>query len=64
MSGSTPVYNLGIRQLFPNGNSTYGVELYYTNGAGSTGYQSVSALPNGDSQFGIRFSLLNGTPAR
>jgi hypothetical protein len=64
MSGSTPVYNLGIRQLFPSGNSTYGVELYYTNGAGSTGYQSVSALPNGDSQFGIRFSLLNGTPAR
>jgi hypothetical protein len=62
MSGSTPVYNLGIRQLFPSGNSTYGVELYYTNGAGSTGYQSVSALPNGDSQFGIRFSLLNGTP--
>jgi hypothetical protein len=64
VNGSTPVYNLGIRQLFPNGNSTYGVELYYTNGAGSTGYQSVNALPNGDSQFGIRVSLLNGTPAR
>jgi hypothetical protein len=64
MSGSTPVYNLGVRQLFPNGNATYGIELYYTNGAGSSGYQSVSALPNGDSQFGVRFSLLNGTPAR
>jgi hypothetical protein len=64
MSGSTPVYNLGIRQLFPNGNSTYGVELYYTNGAGNSGFQSVSALPNGDSQFGVRFSLLNGTPTR
>jgi hypothetical protein len=64
ISGSTPVYNLGVRQLFPNGNSTYGVELYYTNGAGSSGYQSINALPNGDSQFGIRFSLLNGTPAR
>jgi hypothetical protein len=64
VSGSTPVYNLGVRQLFPSGNSTYGVELYYTNGAGSTGYQSVNALPNGDSQFGIRFSLLNGTPTR
>jgi hypothetical protein len=64
VNGSTPVYNLGVRQLFPSGNSTYGVELYYTNGAGSTGYQSVNALPNGDSQFGIRFSLLNGTPTR
>jgi hypothetical protein len=63
-NGSMPVYNLGIRQLFPSGNSTYGVELYYTNGAGSTGYQSVSALPNGDSQVGVRFSLLNGTPNR
>jgi hypothetical protein len=63
-SGSTPVYNLGIRQLFPSGNSTYGVELYYTNGAGSTGYQSVAALPNGDNQVGVRFSLLNGTPSR
>jgi hypothetical protein len=60
--GSTPVYNLGMRQLFPSGNSTYGVELYYTNGAGSTGYQSTSALPNGDTQFGLRFSILNGTP--
>jgi hypothetical protein len=64
MSGSTPVYNLGVRQLFPTGNSTYGVELYYTNSAGSSGYQAVSALPNGDSQFGVRFSLLNGTPTR
>jgi hypothetical protein len=63
-NGNTPVYNLGIRQLFPSGNSTYGVELYYTNGAGSTGYQSVAALPNGDSQVGVRFSLLNGTPNR
>ncbi len=63
-SGNTPVYNLGIRQLFPSGNSTYGIELYYTNGAGSTGYQSVAALPNGDSQVGVRFSLLNGTPNR
>jgi hypothetical protein len=63
-NGSTPVYNLGIRQLFPSGNSTYGVELYYTNGAGSTGYQSVAALPNGDNQVGVRFSLLNGTPSR
>jgi hypothetical protein len=60
--GRTPVYNLGVRQLFPNGNSTYGVELYYGNGAGSTGYQSTSALPSGDTQFGLRFSLLNGTP--
>ncbi len=64
MSGSTPVYNLGIRQLFPSGNSTYGVELYYTNGAGSTGYQSVAALPSGDRQIGVRFSLLSGTPSR
>jgi hypothetical protein len=63
-NGNTPVYNLGIRQLFPSGNSTYGIELYYTNGAGSTGYQSVAALPNGDSQVGVRFSLLNGTPNR
>ncbi len=60
--GSTPVYNIGVRQLFPSGNSTYGVELYYGNGAGSTGYQSTSALPGGDTQFGIRFSVLNGTP--
>ncbi len=64
VSGSTPVYNIGVRQLFPSGNSTYGIELYYTNGAGSTGYQSVAALPNGDSQVGVRFSLLNGTPNR
>jgi hypothetical protein len=64
MSGRTPVYNIGVRQLFPSGNSTYGVELYYTNGAGSTGYQSVAALPSGDSQLGVRFSLLNGTPNR
>ncbi len=62
MSGNTPVYNLGIRQLFPNGHSTYGLEVYYTNGAGSHGYQAVSALPNGEHQFGIRLSLLNGTP--
>lgn len=60
--GSTPVYDLGIRQLFPSGNSTYGVEVYYGNGAGSTGYQSMSALPNGDTQFGVRLSILNGTP--
>jgi hypothetical protein len=63
-SSSTPVYNIGLRQLFPSGNLTYGVELYYTNGAGSTGYQSVAALPNGDSQVGVRFSLLTGTPDR
>jgi hypothetical protein len=61
-AGNTPVYNVGVRQLFPSGNSTYGVELYYGNGAGSTGYQAMSALPGGDSQFGIRLSLLNGTP--
>jgi hypothetical protein len=60
--GSTPVYNIGVRQLFPSGNSTYGVELYYGNGAGSTDYQSTSALPGGDTQFGVRFSVLNGTP--
>jgi hypothetical protein len=62
MSGRTPVYGLGIRQLFPNGNSTYGVELYYTNAAGSNGFQAVSALPNGDTQVGVKFSILNGTP--
>jgi hypothetical protein len=62
MSGRTPVYGLGIRQLFPSGNSTYGVELYYTNAAGSSGFQAVSALPNGDTQIGVKFSILNGTP--
>lgn len=60
--GNTPVYNIGLRQLFPSGNSTYGVEVYYGNGAGLTGYQSTSALPGGDTQFGLRFSVLNGTP--
>ena len=59
--GRSPVYSLGIRRLFPTGNSTYGVELYYSNAAGNTGFQSVSKLPNGESQFGVRFSILNGT---
>jgi hypothetical protein len=62
MSGRTPVYGLGVRQLFPSGNSTYGVELYYTNAAGSNGFQAVSALPGGDTQIGVKFSVLNGTP--
>jgi hypothetical protein len=64
ISGRSPVYGVGLRQLFPQGNSTYGLELYYTNAAGSSGFQGVTALPNGDSQFGVRFSILNGTPAR
>ncbi len=62
--GNTPVYNFGVRQLFPQGNSTYGVELYYGNAAGSTGYQAMSALPQGDTQLGVRLSILNGTPTR
>jgi hypothetical protein len=61
--GRQPVYSLGIRQLFPNGNSTYGLEAYYTNAAGSLGYQSLSALPERDTQLGLRFTVLNGTPA-
>ncbi len=62
--GKSPVYSVGIRRLFPTGNSTYGVELYYSNAAGNTGFQSLSKLPGGETQFGVRFSLLNGTPTR
>lgn len=62
ISGDTPVYTLGVRQLFPAGNSTYALELYWTNSLSDRGLQGVSALPGDESRIGVRFNLLNGTP--
>ncbi|AFY74827.1 hypothetical protein Syn7502_02899 [Synechococcus sp. PCC 7502] len=62
LSGKTGIYNIGLRQLFPNGNSVYALDLYFTNSSGDYGLQGVSALSNGGSQVGLRFNILNGVP--
>jgi len=62
LEGRTGIYNIGVRQLIPNGNSTYAIDLYFTNSSGDYGLQGVSALANGGTQVGFRFNVLNGTP--
>lgn len=62
LNGKTALYNLGIRQAFPAGNSLYAVDLYFGNSVGDYGFQSISALPDGGTQVGIRLSILNGVP--
>jgi len=63
LQGRTAIYRVGIRQLFPTGNSLYAVDIYFGNSAGDYGLQGISALPDGGTQFGIRFNTLNGVPA-
>lgn len=60
--GKTGIYNFGLRQLFPNGNSVYALDLYFTNSTGDYGLQGVSALANGGTQVGVRLNILNGVP--
>lgn len=62
LEGKTPLYSVGIRQLFPTGNSLYAVELFVSNAVGNYGLQGLMALPDGDVQVGARFSILNGVP--
>lgn len=62
IQGRTGIFNIGIRQLFPNGNSVYALDLYYTNSGGDYGLQGITALPNGGTQVGFRFNILNGAP--
>jgi hypothetical protein len=63
-SGKTGIFNIGVRQLFPSGNSLYAVDLYFTNSSSDYGLQGISAIANGGKQVGIRFTVLNGVPAR
>lgn len=62
LEGKTPIYSVGVRQLFPTGNSLYAVELYLSNAVGNYGLQGLTALPGGEVQVGARFSILNGVP--
>jgi len=63
LQGRTAIYRVGIRQLFPTGNSLYAVDVYFGNSAGDYGLQGISVLPDGGTRFGIRFTTLNGVPA-
>jgi len=63
-SGKTGIFNIGLRQLFPSGNSLYAVDLYFTNSSADQGLQGISALTGGGKQVGIRFSILNGVPSK
>jgi hypothetical protein len=56
------LYSVGVRQLFPRGNSLYAVDLYFGNSVADYGYQGLAALPEGGTQVGLRFSILNGVP--
>lgn len=60
--GKTVLYNFGLRQLFPAGNSLYALDVYFGNSVGDYGFQGISALPDGGIQFGVRFNVLNGVP--
>lgn len=62
LQGRSLLYSVGVRQLFPSGNSLYALDLYFGNSVADTGLQGLSALPAGDTQFGLRFSILNGVP--
>ena len=58
--GKSLGYSIGLRQLFPTANSLYSAELYYTNTAGTYGFQGAAVLPNGERQIGVKFGLLSG----
>ncbi|MEN9204803.1 MAG: hypothetical protein Q6K99_05225 [Thermostichales cyanobacterium BF4_bins_65] len=60
--GTTALYSLGIRQLFPAGNSLYAADLFWTNAVGDYGLRGLAAQADGGSRVGIRFSVLNGIP--
>jgi len=62
LQGRSLLYSVGVRQLFPSGNSLYALDLYFGNSVADTGLQGLSALPAGDTQVGLRFSVLNGVP--
>ncbi len=62
-SGKTGIFNVGLRQLFPAGNSLYALDLYFTNSSGDYGLQGISAPIGGGTQVGIRFNVLNGVPS-
>jgi uncharacterized protein YjbI with pentapeptide repeats len=62
LQGKAPIFNVGVRQLFPAGNSLYALDLYVGNSVGDYGLQGISALPDGDLQAGVRFNVLNGVP--
>ncbi len=63
LEGRTSLYNVGIRQLFPAGNSLYALDLYLGNSVADYGLQGVSAIADNGTQVGVRFSILNGIPA-
>jgi hypothetical protein len=62
LDGKTVLFGLGVRQMFPAGNSLYALDLYLSNSAGESGLQGITALPNSDLRFGLRFNILNGVP--
>jgi hypothetical protein len=62
LDGKTVLFGLGVRQMFPAGNSLYALDLYLGNSAGESGLQGITALPNSDLRFGFRFNILNGVP--
>lgn len=62
LQGRNLLYSAGVRQLFPNGNSLYALDLYVGNSVADYGLQGISALPDGGVQVGLRFSILNGVP--
>jgi len=62
IAGKTGIYNIGLRQLIPNGNSVYALDLYFTNSSSDYGLQGISALASGGTQVGFRFNILNGVP--
>jgi len=61
-TGTTALYSLGIRQLFPAGNSLYAADLFWTNAVGDYGLRGIAAQADGGSRIGIRLSVLNGIP--
>lgn len=63
-NGNRQLYSVGVRQLFPSGNSTYALDVFFTNSAGEYGAQGLTGLPEGDTRVGARVSILNGVPKR
>lgn len=62
LDGNRQLFTVGVRQIFPSGNSTYALDFFYSNSAGEYGVQGLTALPDGDTRLGARFSILNGVP--
>ncbi|MEO0356016.1 MAG: hypothetical protein AAF268_14440, partial [Cyanobacteria bacterium P01_A01_bin.3] len=62
LDGTRQLFTVGVRQIFPSGNSTFALDFFYSNSAGEYGVQGLTALPDGDTRLGARFSILNGVP--